>query len=367
MTKNGLAVLCSVLILTGALSGCLDDFNGGSYYSFPESIDIEFTKTIDISVNQGEINYTVCMMLPQSIGGGSDAMQELQSWSATPGYQTVDYHGSQRLEWTGDATTGQDFQMTASVRSRTYKWTLTSFESSTPDMIPSGIKETYPSDEDQWKIRPTDPMIREIADNLEVEGGTVKENLKAVFDYIETRITYNNSRDGQPKDCVQTLTDGKGDCDDQSILFCSLSRAMGIPAWLEFGYLYDESDGSFIGHAWIQTYLPLSPSEGGTVNIDMANGEFLYRTAYHITDWVDVGDATIMEDYYNSTKYSGIPPLDVAVSSSQHVGHYAPSAEEVRIELDGGGPVPLPRSFVFLTLLMGVALAAYVCNARQKR
>ena len=47
-----------------------------------------------------------------------------------------------------------------------------------------------------------------------------------------------------------------GDCDDQAMLFCSLARASGVPAWLQLGALYDKGQDEWFGHGWVQAYVP---------------------------------------------------------------------------------------------------------------
>jgi hypothetical protein len=101
----------------------------------------------------------------------------------------------------------------------------------------------------------------------------------------------------------------------------SFCRAVGVPAWLEIGYLYDPIENSWGGHGWFNVVIPLK--NGGTVvaPIDPVNHEFLFRDPYRITDWIDTGGMIANEDgelvfnldyYYNYFKVE--KPNSVSVS-----------------------------------------------------
>ena len=96
-----------------------------------------------------------------------------------------------------------------------------------------------------------------------------------------------------------------GDCDDFSILFASIARAAGIPAWLELGRIpafIDNRAGCDLrdwgGHAWVNTVVPLKEGGFTVVNIDLANSYFMWMPAYRISDWVDDGNGDNLYSYY---------------------------------------------------------------------
>ena len=87
---------------------------------------------------------------------------------------------------------------------------------------------------DEWLIEPSNEDIQVLATQLSNgTGGNVVHILKNIFDYIENN--YNYQRSSVPKSCLNTMVGKVGDCDDFSILFSSIARAAGIPAWLELG------------------------------------------------------------------------------------------------------------------------------------
>ncbi|MCZ6916219.1 MAG: transglutaminase-like domain-containing protein [Gemmatimonadetes bacterium] len=65
---------------------------------------------------------------------------------------------------------------------------------------------------------------------------------------------------------VEVLETKRGDCNEHTILFVSLARAVGLPARTAAGLVY--VDGSFYYHAWAEVYL------GGWVAVDPTFGQF---------------------------------------------------------------------------------------------
>jgi hypothetical protein len=101
------------------------------------------------------------------------------------------------------------------------------------------------------------------------------------------------------------MESGYGDCDDFSILFSSIARAAGIPAWLELGKIpaFIDDKGScnledWGGHAWVNALVPLKDGTSIVVSIDLANSYFLWMPPYRISDWVDNGNGDDLYSYY---------------------------------------------------------------------
>jgi transglutaminase-like putative cysteine protease len=51
---------------------------------------------------------------------------------------------------------------------------------------------------------------------------------------------------------LEVLRQRVGDCNEHAVLFSALVRALGIPARLQAGIIYQE--GKFFYHAWVQVY-----------------------------------------------------------------------------------------------------------------
>jgi transglutaminase-like putative cysteine protease len=63
---------------------------------------------------------------------------------------------------------------------------------------------------------------------------------------------------------LDVLRERVGDCNEHSVLFTALVRAIGIPARLQAGIVYQE--GKFFYHAWAQVYLGSWISVDPTLN-----------------------------------------------------------------------------------------------------
>jgi len=81
-----------------------------------------------------------------------------------------------------------------------------------------------------------------------------------VHDNIEKSITVS------VPSALEVLQTRRGDCNEHTVLYVALARAVGIPARTAAGLVY--SDGSFFYHAWPEIYL------NGWVAIDPTFGQF---------------------------------------------------------------------------------------------
>ena len=187
----------------------------------------------------------------------------------------------------------------------------------------------------KWKIWPTNPQISAIAKSLTSNDASVIENLRSLYNYVNGEIAYNTYSGSEPKACLDTLRDGVGDCDDQSILLISLCRAVGIPSWLAFGALYDSYLGDWGPHAWAEIYVPLASGGGEAVTVDSANSEFLVRNCNRYQEWESDGNGQHLEDYYHVITYNytlahpNSPPPSVILGES-FTGFYSASSETIR-------------------------------------
>jgi hypothetical protein len=124
----------------------------------------------------------------------------------------------------------------------------------------TGASETFMSD---------DPDIVNKA--LEVAGDTdtVLKALILLIESVTGETTYSNYE--VPRYPNTTLSEGLGDCDDQSILLISMLRSLGVPAYLQVGiYMHpsiEDSQTSWEGHltdtrkgvgwhGWAMVYVP---------------------------------------------------------------------------------------------------------------
>jgi len=235
----------------------------------------------------------------------------------------------------------------------TYRWKIDEEDSGTVADIPNDLKTRYLDDEwevkdgngdvidrdldsvpDFFRYHPSHPIIKATAEQITKDEMTVLGMVRSIYDWMQANFNYTTNeqrdRDAQiygswPKYPLGTLADWYGDCDDQSLLMASLCRAVGIPAWLEIGYLYDPMEGTWGGHGWFNVAIPVRTGSGYEIvvaPIDPVNHEFLFRDPYRITDWIDTGgDMTDLDGdvvfnldfYYNYFKVTRNNFVDVKI------------------------------------------------------
>ena len=270
-----------------------------SIREYPVSADFTLERTITISGNLHD--WTIDFPKPESISDtAGNYVQEIKSIQYNPQPTSTDTkYGTPWLTWEGGSLTGTTtITVVYKVFSKTMVWDVTSKDCGPVSEIPQDLKNKYLGDE--WKIRPSDPQIKALS--RQIVGSDPNPNVydatKAIYDWMVNNLTYRTGISGEPQDCVETLDHRYGDCDDQSILFASLARAAGIPAWLKFGALYDSMGGQWGGHGWLLFYMPMKDGSSGTVAVDVVNKEYLVRDCLRFSEWESDGNGTHLEDYY---------------------------------------------------------------------
>jgi len=283
------------------------------YYTIPEKVVLTYVRNFEIYVEEGDsAEYTLTLSIPKSRPSGPQA--DSISWQIIDEFKTnpeYSLNSEGRMEWrdnlTGDERHNINIEYTATINLIR------------PDfkMEDSGLVSDIPSDfdmylVDEWLIEPSNEDIQVLATQLSNgTGGNVVHILKNIFDYIENN--YNYQRSSVPKSCLDTMVGKVGDCDDFSILFSSIARAAGIPAWLELGTIpvfIDMQEGCDLrdwgGHAWVNAVVPLNDGTITVVNIDLANSYFMWMPPYRISDWVDNGNGDDLDSYYYLFSSKGV-------------------------------------------------------------
>jgi transglutaminase-like putative cysteine protease len=201
-----------------------------------------------------------------------------------------------------------------------------------------------------YRIHPTDPDITALAERLMGTETNVIKIVKTFYDYLDEgnsddmfsrsegcaypdQFQMDQSRQtwsGMPKPARATLEDWVGDCDDQSFLLLSLCRAVGIPARVEAGGLWDSMAGAWGGHGWAQVYIPVNDGEDAWVTIDVVNNLFLDRDPFRFADYQGTGKPGMLENYYTSWIYSTDGGSNVFISEQyMDLNHVAIAGETV--------------------------------------
>ena len=283
------------------------------YYSIPEQISLTYVRNFEVFLDEGEqAEYKLTVSIPGNRPSGSQSgvndWQIIDNLQVSPMYNLT---SEGRMEWRNNLTGSERDYI-----SLEYTATINLIR---PDMkiSDSGKVSDIPSEfdkflGDEWLIEPSNEEVQQLASQLSNgTNGNVIMILKNIFDYIENNYRYQKS--STPKSCPDTIVGKVGDCDDFSILFSSIARAAGIPAWLELGIIpafIDSSSGCDLrdwgGHAWVNAVVPLNDGTFTVVNIDLANSYFMWLPPYRISDWVDNGVGDDLDSYYYLFSSKGI-------------------------------------------------------------
>lgn len=307
--------------------------------TYPASSTFTLTNTIEIDIRLGEVNYACDLPVPQDYSTSYGYAQDVSSVSTSPTADQISKYGGDWVQWIGTADSSIQFSIVTQATVQTIIWDIDETSSGMASNIPASMdyqlgNEWEILDEDdnptgQYKIWPSNPTIRNLANTLTSDSATVYENVKSIYDYIRQNVAYQTISGSDPKSCLDTLADGAGDCDDQSILLLSLCRSVDIPAWLVFGTMYDSIRGEWGPHAWAEIYIPLASGGAEEVVIDSANGEFFARNCNRLEEWKSDGDGQHLDDYYHPLNYNytlmGNQPAPVVILGESVSGNYSSS------------------------------------------
>jgi len=274
------------------------------YREYPETLEFTLERTFTIACLGNDLEYSLILSSPLELADNS--MQDVLEFSSTP--NGISKEGW--VEWSGQLMSGKTANIIVKyhIITHTYIWRINTEDQLDIDAINNSLKERYLHDEwfnediGGYMIAPNSTDIIELSEKLTEGKSTVYDKLKSIFSYMRKNFRYVTGN-SMPQDALTTLAEKSGDCDDQSILFISLCRAAGIPAWLELGLQYDSSKDSWGGHAWTQVVVPTKKGDV-IATIDVVNGEFLARSAYKFADFTDEGDGHALAQHYTLWTYS---------------------------------------------------------------
>jgi len=241
------------------------------------------------------------------------------------------------LTFHGDLPEDQEvhIRLTYTVVANSVRWDkkLSRSNSGTVDDIPQSLKDQYNHDERFSKNRNKVDFIevekyRGLAQNITKGESTVYGQVKAIYDYVHKNVQYVRGRG--PKAITLTLEKGHGDCDDMSAVFVSLARALGIPCWLNFGQLSDNSLSSWGGHSWVEVYIPTKDGGHYNAQLDLANNLFLIYSPTRLFEWSDNGNEDDLIYFYYYFSYSS----DIDIDHDLITKEYSSSGQEkVRVDV----------------------------------
>lgn len=281
--------------------------------TYPESANFMLQREIEMSnrLKEQEMSYNLTLPVPQNITERN--IQTIHEMRVEPQSSIYYEKGTYWTYWNRSLDGGEIDQILVEYEAETttVQWDYSKEDSGTIDNIPEDIVKRYEGD--QWEldqdrnddgrtdmmIEPSHPEIKEKAEEITSGKETVYEKSKALYEWIDENTEYDRGEPSEkPKHAYWVLESGKGDCDELSNLYASMSRAVGIPAWLELGVLHDRMRNTWGGHGWIRTLHVAENGQTEWVNIDLANDQFYFRDAHRFTTWVDDGEEGNLEDFY---------------------------------------------------------------------
>ncbi len=368
--KKGVLILVLASLLISVyftpLFNDIENIWGGPVY--PEEARFSIQRTFEINTNK-DVEYDMELVVPQDISRGDIQYINNIIWDGDP--YTEDRDGREWKIWSKSLSGGETetIEMVYEVETKTIEWGYRSENIGTIKDIPDEIKEKYIGnqwqlDEDRnndgendWMIQPDHPQIQKLAEEL-VEG---KENIydksRAIYDWINNNIEYEIGEYGLPKHAAWVLESRTGDCDEQSYLYISLSRSVGIPAWIELGVLYDRMRDRWGGHGWVRQIAVDGDGSIGWINIDPVNYQFFARGATRVTFWVDNGTSGNLDDYYHF--FSHTSEADVSVRE-----------DFTNLDIETKGQVVLGNGelipgFTYIALIPSVLISSYIYKVKK--
>jgi transglutaminase-like putative cysteine protease len=306
-------LLVVVILITPSVQNAIAQFLFSPFQErVPKNATYTLERTLSVDANGGTISsFTLDLPLPRHVQGDDYSLQSVISVTDSPHGEQVIRYGYEWKVWDHGPLTGAQtyvVHITYQIRVDTYIWEIDGQNSGTTDDIPISIKNSYLHNEwaadGGWMIDATAPAIQQKAQ--EIVGGetNVYTILQRIYQWTTQNVGYSSSSlSGEPKTSLETLETLMGDCDDQAMLFCSLARASGVPAWLQLGALYDRGHDSWFGHGWVQAYVPLQDGGYENVVIDTVNRDFLRWMPNRIVEYTDDGNGDHLSDFYYSFNY----------------------------------------------------------------
>lgn len=295
-------ILISILLIFAIFQYGLFEFSPTKYTEVPKFAEFTVERITTIICISGSATYELKIPKPKSLkidnNPNNEYIQHVVSVSPNGDYIENNYW----YNWEEKISAGEkhNIKITYKIKAKTYKWDIDESNSGTIDDIPKVYADRYSSEKDEWLIETTNPIVVSLAEQLTKDKTNVYEKVRAIYLFLKENIKYEIHK--EPQSCTTTLQTMTGDCDDQSILFSALCRAVGIPAWLEYGFIYDKKNKKWGGHGWATVCIPLKNGYVATPSVDVVNKKFLWEDCYRITEWVDDGNAENLKNYYDFFK-----------------------------------------------------------------
>lgn len=321
-----------ILLLTPPVQSILEDIVTSPFKPrYPEEASFTLERTLTVDASGGTVkSFTIDMPEPMNIVQNGNRMQTVNSVDYSAEVARTSRYDHNWTVWSEDHSFSnkRTLTITYEITSRTVIWDVDASTSGNVSDVPATLRQQYLQDE--WVMTPTHPDVASLSREIVGDEQNVYLVLRSIYDWMRDNIRYPTfSSSGSPQTALETMESKVGDCDDQSILFCSLARAAGVPAWLQFGALYVGIEDSWGGHAWLQAYVPLKNGGSENVVIDPVNGEFLVWRPNRLAEFTDDGNADHLVDYYFIYNASIVSGTESVLHDNYEALSYKESANKV--------------------------------------
>jgi|GEM_PF-2991156 len=124
------------------------------------------------------------------------------------------------------------------------------------DLLPSSVRKYL----DYSELIDSNQVIVNKANELVAGASNYLEAAGRLAEWVSSVINYDTSGDllTETKKASWVFNYRRGVCDEFSVLFMSLAKAVGIPVKYSYGYAFDNSEDvmEFGPHAWVEVYVP---------------------------------------------------------------------------------------------------------------
>jgi len=326
---------CILLIMVLLNTGCLDGDNRDEDRTYSE-IEVERIMKLNLD-GGGDLEYTASISVPHSTDKNRMEQQRIikfKSENSDTNAHLIEKDGLHYYKGTISGQTTVTVSVTYKIRAYHAKWDINAENSGTIDDVPQDHTDRYVMDRwevyqgdgmtyrdvdddgmtPDYRIESTNPLLRSIAEEIVGSEKNVYMMALRIYDAMKKGIKHGNETYGtggfsyptpgqinddrqryfgKPKPAYVTLHDGYGDTDDQAILYITLCRAVGIPAWLEAGVLYNPfsayPDNAWESHGWSKILIPMNNGDLEEVTMDPVCNLFLERVGDRFSDWEDPG------------------------------------------------------------------------------
>ena len=133
-------------------------------------------------------------------------------------------------------------------------------------------------------VQSDDPRVTALAHEIVGEETNSWRAALLLFKWVDVEI--DNEATASVPSAVDVLRMRKGDCNEHTVLYVALARAVGLPAKTDVGVVY--RDGWFYYHAWPEVYVGKWVRIDPTLRQQVADATHIKLTEGELHRWADI-------------------------------------------------------------------------------